>query len=113
MVYKIVDIRMLRYTSNATEVLCWLYQRLIKEFLNSMIRFENVNEEVQLDYGNQLVKSQDRLTFKSRSEEAEHLNAVSVCLGHQSLSLTNLGRVDEEMASPGGSPLLMWLLYIA
>ncbi|GFU60009.1 uncharacterized protein TNCV_3237911 [Trichonephila clavipes] len=26
-------------------------------------------------------------------------------LGHQSLPPTNLGRVDEEMASPGGRPL--------
>ncbi|GFS80704.1 hypothetical protein TNCV_86311 [Trichonephila clavipes] len=33
------------------------------------------------------------------------------CLGHQSLSPTDLGRVDEEMASPGGRPLQIYLQY--
>ncbi|GFX01074.1 putative transposase [Trichonephila clavipes] len=34
-------------------------------------------------------------------KEAELLNAVPLCLDQQSFSPTNLGRVDEEMASPG------------
>ncbi|GFW57793.1 hypothetical protein TNCV_2927121 [Trichonephila clavipes] len=42
--------------------------------------------------------------FSNRREgvEAELLNAVLLCLGHQSLPPTDLGRVDEEMASSGG-----------
>ncbi|GFW80380.1 hypothetical protein TNCV_2945121 [Trichonephila clavipes] len=37
-------------------------------------------------------------------EEAELLNAVLLRLGRQSLPPTDLGRVDEEMALPGGRP---------
>ncbi|GFW45440.1 hypothetical protein TNCV_4702511 [Trichonephila clavipes] len=44
------------------------------------------------------------LVIVGEGEEAELLRAVLLRLGHYSLPPTNLGRVDEEMASPGGRP---------
>ncbi|GFS90487.1 hypothetical protein TNCV_4096961 [Trichonephila clavipes] len=50
-----------------------------------------------------LKSSEMRNIMKKEKEEKEAvmLNAVSLCLGHQSLPPTTLGQVDEEMVPSG------------